>query len=42
MKEWLIKEPMLIKRPVIVCDSKDSKVRVLVGFDAEMYAKVWA
>lgn len=42
MKEWLVKEPMLIKRPVIVCNSKDSKARVIVGFDAEAYAKVWA
>lgn len=42
MKEWLVKEPMLIKRPVIVQDCKDSKARVIVGFDAEVYAKVWA
>ena len=42
MKEWLGKEPMLIKRPVIVQDCKDSKARVIVGFDAEVYAKVWA
>ncbi len=35
IKEWLIKEPMLIKRPVIeVGDS------VIVGFDEESYQKI--
>jgi Spx/MgsR family transcriptional regulator len=34
-KEWLIKENMLIKRPVIECDDGE----VIVGFDEEYYNK---
>ncbi|TLD87860.1 Spx/MgsR family RNA polymerase-binding regulatory protein [Helicobacter sp. MIT 05-5294] len=34
-KEWLIKEPMLIKRPVI-----EVKNRVIVGFCEESYQQV--
>lgn len=32
IKEWLIKEPMLIKRPVV-----EAKNSVIVGFDIESY-----
>lgn len=35
IKEWLIKEPMLIKRPVMVYSNG-----VIVGFDEEAYQKV--
>lgn len=32
--EWLCKEPMLLKRPII-----ESSVNVVVGFDEELYKK---
>ncbi|WP_300826810.1 arsenate reductase family protein, partial [Helicobacter sp. UBA3407] len=35
IKEWLIKEPMLIKRPVIVHSNG-----VIVGFNEEAYQKM--
>lgn len=34
--EWLCKEPMLLKRPVI-----ESSTRVVVGFDEEEYKKIF-
>ncbi|MCI5968812.1 arsenate reductase family protein [Helicobacter sp.] len=40
IKEWLLKEPMLFKRPIVVYD-KDSKENVMVGFDRENYQRVW-
>ncbi|WP_083754367.1 arsenate reductase family protein [Nitratiruptor sp. SB155-2] len=36
-REWLCKENLLIKRPVIEMDNGD----VLVGFDEELYKKVF-
>ncbi len=36
-KEWLCKENLLIKRPVIELDNGD----VIVGFDEEFYKKVF-
>jgi len=33
MKEWLCKEPMLMKRPILEHESGD----VIVGFDEEKY-----
>ncbi len=36
-KEWLCKENLLIKRPVIELDNGD----VIVGFDEELYKKVF-
>ena len=37
-KEWLCKENLLIKRPVIALDNGD----VIVGFDEELYKKVFS
>lgn len=34
--EWLCKEPMLLKRPVI-----ESSTQVVVGFDEEEYKKIF-
>lgn len=36
-KEWLLKEQLLFKRPIIECD--DGKV--VVGFDEEVYATLF-
>lgn len=37
IKEWLLKEPLLIKRPVIMY-----KNNVIVGFDIEKYMEIFA
>ena len=37
MREWLCKENILIKRPVIELDNGD----VIVGFDEEKYKEIW-
>lgn len=37
-KEWLLKEQLLFKRPIIECDNG----ALLVGFDEELYEKVFA
>ncbi len=36
-REWLCKENLLIKRPVIELESGD----VIVGFDEERYKEIW-
>ncbi len=36
-KEWLCKENLLIKRPVIELDNED----VIVGFDEKRYKEIW-
>jgi len=36
-KEWLCRENILIKRPVIELDNGD----VIVGFDEEKYKEIW-
>lgn len=35
--QWLLKEQLLFKRPIIECDDGS----LIVGFDEENYAKVW-
>jgi len=37
MREWLCKENLLIKRPVIELENGD----VIVGFDEEKYKEIW-
>lgn len=36
-KEWLLKEQLLFKRPIIECDNGD----LVVGFDEEYYATLF-